>query len=124
MAQIEERRSVRLAVVGSRTFDEYPLLKKKLDDMRKRYAVVEIVSGGAKGADSLAARYARENEIPLTELKPDWTRYGRAAGVLRNTDIVDQCDVLIAFWDGTSKGTRDSIEKAERLEKETIVVEF
>lgn len=90
-----------LAVVGSRTFTNYQLLTQTLDN----YQITEIVSGGAFGADTL------EHNIKLTVLKPNWS-IGRHAGLLRNSDIVNHADQVIAFWDGQSKGTLDSINKA------------
>ena len=98
-----------LAVVGSRTFTNYPLLEQELD----RYSTItRIVSGGAKGADTLAMHYAGEHEIDFREYIPNWARYGKSAGYKRNVFIVDACESLIAFWDGSSRGTRHSIDLA------------
>ena len=82
----------------------------------------EIVSGGAKGVDTCAAAYARENGIQLTEFLPDYETYGRAAPIRRNEQIVDYADKVIAFWDGHSKGTKFVICYAEKIGKECIVV--
>jgi hypothetical protein len=110
-----------VAVVGSRGFTDYPLLKRRLDDEIARWEIARIVSGGAQGADRLAARYARETGLELLELKPDWKR-GRGAGKIRNSDIVRRADWLIAFWDGESPGTLDTIQKARRVGKDVDVV--
>ena len=95
-----------LAIVGSRTFTNYRLLSAELDNYND---IERIVSGGAKGADTLARRYAKEHDIPIREYLPNWAQYGKRAGYLRNRNIVDDCDELIAFWDGSSKGTKNSI---------------
>jgi hypothetical protein len=81
-----------------------------------------IISGGAKGADSLAARYAKAHGIPLQEYRPDWKRYGRCAWPFRNTTIIVNSDVVVAFWDYQSSGTRDSIEKAKALDKKLYII--
>lgn len=113
------------AIVGSRTFTDYDFLKKTLNDYRAGNDLIGgIVSGGAAGADRLAERYAGESRIPIEIIKPDWKKYGRGAGLLRNTAIIEQADVVFAFWDGKSRGTRDSIIKATNLKKEIHVIQF
>ena len=87
----------------------------------KKGPITLIVSGGAKGADSLGEQYAAENNIPTEIYLPDWDKHGRAAGFIRNTDIIKACDVVMAFWDGESRGTRDSMSKATQLMKEVYV---
>lgn len=73
-----------------------------------------IVSGGAKGVDTLARVYAIENNIPLVEFLPKYDTYGRRAPILRNIQIVDNCDFLLAFWNGTSRGTKFTIDYAKK----------
>ncbi len=111
---------MKIAVVGSRTFDNYELLCLELDKLE----VTEIISGGAAGADSLGEKYAVECEIPIKIFKPDWNRYGKKAGMIRNSDIVDNCDILIAFWNGHSNGTKDSINKAKIVNKHYKTIIF
>lgn len=65
----------------------------------------EIVSGGARGVDTCAANYARDMGLRLTVFRPDYDRYGRSAPLVRNREIVDYADTVIAFWDGASRGT-------------------
>lgn len=119
-SRTEQRGPRRLAVVGSRSFCDYEMLSKVLDSKRNNIRV--IVSGGARGADALVARYARQHNIALLELHPDWKTHGRSAGLLRNTDIVAECDEMLAFWDGESRGTKDSIDKAKRAGKTVTIV--
>jgi len=109
---------MKVAVIGSRGFNDYELVKTTLSP----FTITLLVSGGAKGADSLGERYANENNIETLIFKPDWKKHGPAAGPLRNTDIVNNADTIIAFWDGESKGTKDSITKAEKLGKNIIIV--
>ena len=89
-----------------------------------KHFISQIVSGGAKGADTLAARYAKENNIPLIEFIPDWDKYKNAAAMIRNKDIIKATDVTIAFWNGISKGTFGALEIAKRLGKKTIIIRF
>lgn len=113
-----------VAVVGSRGFTDYTFLTSQLDAYRSQNLITKIVSGGATGADRLAARYAREKGIPLDEKRPNWNArgvYNPKAGLERNTEIVAAADVVIAFWDGSSPGTRDTIRKARKMGKEVIV---
>lgn len=119
-----------LAIVGSRSFTDYRLLKETVDGF---YAspgkeITEIVSGGAKGADTLAERYAKENNIPLIRLRPKWKDskgvYNARAGFDRNKDIVARSEHVVAFWDGKSTGTRDSINEAKRTLKRLDTIRF
>jgi hypothetical protein len=103
-----------LAVIGSRTFNNYIQLKCELDLFKN---ITMIISGGAQGADTLAERYAKEHDIELRVYYPDWKTYGRKAGPLRNIDIVSAADYVVAFWDGVSPGTKSSIDIAKKLNK-------
>lgn len=109
-----------MAVIGSRTFEDYNRLKRILD----LYPVTTIVSGGAKGADSLGERYADEKGINKEIYVPQWDLFGKKAGFLRNTTIIENCDMVVAFWDKKSKGTKDSLDKAHSLSKTTLIVYF
>ena len=82
----------------------------------------EIVSGGAKGVDQCAADYARAHGLKLTEFLPQYERYGRAAPLIRNREIVEYADKLVVFWDGHSKGTHFVIQYAARIGKPCEVV--
>jgi hypothetical protein len=106
---------MKLAVVGSRTFNDYSLLERTL--LRVRTPITEIVSGGARGADSLAARWAHVHGVPLKEFLPDWKKYGKSAGFRRNREIIEYADAMLAFWDGISRGTKHDIDLAIELGK-------
>jgi predicted Rossmann fold nucleotide-binding protein DprA/Smf involved in DNA uptake len=102
------------AVVGSRTITDYNLVKDILDT----HTITQIVSGGATGIDQLAERYSAKHlaTTPII-IKPDWAKYGKQAGFLRNKDIIAAADQVIAIWDGTSKGTKNSINLAKKQNK-------
>ena len=109
--------SLKYAVIGSREFTDYEYLKSILTC----YKFSSIISGGAKGADCLARRYAIDNNIRLVEFFPDWEKLGKSAGVIRNRQIVEASDVVIAFWNGMSRGTASSIKIARRANKEVFI---
>lgn len=83
-----------------------------------------IISGGARGVDTLAAEYARANNIPLQVFLPDYARYGKAAPIMRNNLIIEACDMLIAFWNGKSRGTAYTFQSANRLGKAVRVIQL
>lgn len=109
----------RIAVVGSRKFSDYSLVKKIL----KPYLPFTLITGGALGADTLAEKFAKEYDLDILIHYPEWKKYGRKAGMLRNTFIVRDCEQVIAFWDGISKGTRMVINLAREKSKLVRVIE-
>jgi len=111
---------IKLAVVGSRDFVDYKYMCEILD----WFEIKQIISGGAKGADSLAKQYAEENNLDYKEFPAEWDRYGKSAGYRRNVQIVDAADEVVAFWDQTSKGTAHSIKIAEEMNKPIHVYRF
>ena len=115
---------LKLAVVGSREFNDYTLLTLFLDAYKAKTPELILVSGGAVGADELAERYAKENNLQMIVFKPDWKKYGKTAGFLRNLTIVEEADEVIAFWDGESRGTLDSINKAKKIKKPLLEVKY
>jgi len=101
---------VRVAVIGSRG------LTVELGEYLPA-ETTEIVSGGAKGVDTSAREYAQRNGIRLTEFLPDYKKYGRAAPLKRNIQIIEYADIVLAFWDGSSRGTFHVIKNCEKLKK-------
>jgi len=112
---------MKIAIIGSRTFNDYEKVKKVLDTFPK---IDLIVSGGAKGADYLGELYAYHNNIPKKIFYPEWDKYGKSAGFKRNKDIVDNADIIVAFWDGISNGTKNSINLAKKYNKKVIIKKF
>lgn len=103
---------VKVIIAGGRDFDNYDLLKSTCDYLLQYYYDIEIVSGAAKGADSLGERYAKEKGYPIKQFPADWDAHGKSAGYKRNSDMADYGNALIAFWDGKSKGTKHMIDLA------------
>jgi len=110
----------RIGVVGSRQFSDYTKLCNVLTPLMP----FTLVSGGAKGADKLSEQFADEHNLEKIIHKPNWKKYGRGAGFIRNADIVADSDVLVAFWDGKSKGTENSIDIARKKRIPIITVKF
>lgn len=111
-----------VAVIGSRNFTDPLLLESALNGIKSQIGFV--ITGGAKGADALAEKWALENNIPTVVIKPDWKTYGKAAGILRNKQIIEACDCCFAFWDQKSKGTLFSINYCNKLLKPIKVLNF
>lgn len=97
---------MRIAIIGSRsiTEQEYPKLCSQIP-----VGASEIISGGARGADALAERYAQEQDIPFFKFLPQYEKFGKQAPLKRNLQIIERADYVIALWDGTSRGTAQVI---------------
>jgi glycerophosphoryl diester phosphodiesterase len=101
---------MKVIVAGSRSITDIKYVIKAMKD--SGFEIDELVSGGAIGVDSLAESVARFNGIPVTQFLPDWVKYGKRAGFVRNAEMADYADALIAVWDGESHGTSNMIEQA------------
>ena len=111
---------MKVAVIGSRGL--------RVDNLEKYLPkeTTEIVSGGARGIDTCARKYAVRNNIKLTEFLPEYERYGRSAPIKRNLLIIDYADYVLAFWDGKSHGTKyviDNCKKKNKLVRVLIEIE-
>lgn len=111
----------RIAIIGSRTFANTKLLATTMAEYLGR--VTLVVSGGADGGDKLGARWARKNGVPTKIFEPNHKRYKHAYHH-RNRLIVENCDLVVAFWDGRSTGTAYTVSYAKRLGKDVRVVNF
>lgn len=83
--------------------------------------ITEVLSGGARGADKLGERWAVDNDIPYELWLADWEKHGKAAGQIRNRQMAENAEALIAFWDGRSRGTKNMIDTAKELGLEVRV---
>lgn len=99
---------MKVAIIGSRGLENI-----EIEEYLPK-GVTEIVSGGAKGVDTIAKEYALKNNIKLTEFKPDYKRYLKGAPLKRNLQIIEYSDMVIAIWDGKSKGTKFVIENCPK----------
>lgn len=115
---------MKLAIIGSRNLQisnlgDYILRLEKFTSEE----VSEIVSGGARGVDSCAKKFALENNLKLTEFLPEYDKYQRSAPLKRNIQIIDYADVVMAFWDGKSRGTEYVIRNCKLKKKKIIIFE-
>ena len=116
---------MRLAIIGSREITDPRVLLEALKEIPRLGTITEIVSGGAKGVDTLARAYAQENNLKLTEFFPDYGRYGRGATLQRNTQIIEYADIVLAIpVKGGSAGNHDGIKKAKALGKRLYIHEI
>lgn len=107
---------MKVAVVGSRGISVQNLENYLPNE------VTEIVSGGAKGVDSCAKEYALKNNLRYTEFLPEYNKYGKAAPLIRNLQIIDYSDKIIAFWDGISRGTEYVIKMCKKNGKNIDII--
>lgn len=109
---------MRLIIAGSRSFRDYNILVDNIEILCFKCDVsphdLEIISGGAVGADSLGEIYAQKNNLPLTIMKANWDVHGKSAGMVRNSNMSEIADACIVFWDGKSRGSKNMIDIATK----------
>ena len=115
---------MKVIIAGGRDFNDYILLKRKCDELLKDVSDIEIVSGAANGADRLGERYAVEKGYPVKQFPADWKQYGNSAGIKRNAEMANYAEMLIAFWDGKSRGTKNMIDVATTKNFRVEVVKY
>lgn len=116
----------KVIVAGGREFNNYALLRTRLDQAlrNRKNDEILIVSGKARGADALGERYAKERGYAVSEHPADWDNYGKSAGYIRNKEMAEEADALMAFWDGKSRGTMHMINLAKEKGLKTLVVRY
>lgn len=111
----------KLMISGSRNIRN---LKIIFDELEKLYAAqpnLILISGGAKGVDSIAEEWGRFRKLQIEQHKPDWAKYGKGAGIVRNKEMVLAADFVLIFWDGESKGTKSVIDFCEKQGKKYLL---
>ena len=119
-----ENNSFKVIVAGGRDFFDYTLLSRKLDAILSKKEHIVIVSGMAKGADSLGEKYAREHNLLLSYFPALWNQHGNRAGFIRNEEMAKYADACICFWDGKSVGTKHMMDTAESMDLALRVVNY
>jgi predicted Rossmann fold nucleotide-binding protein DprA/Smf involved in DNA uptake len=109
---------IRVAIVGSRDYPDLDAVKCFVEKLPPDSVVI---SGGARGVDRIAETYARQRGLKVIVFPADWDRHGKRAGVIRNFDIVNASDIIVAFWDGKSKGTQHTINIAKQQGKQVVI---
>lgn len=125
---------IKVIIAGSRNFYDYDIVEDTVVSYFMSRGIlkenVEIISGGARGADSLGEQLASSYGLKLTVFPAQWDTYGKAAGMIRNKEMADYAiknsdkAILFAFWDGKSHGTKGMIDIAKRCGMEVIINEF
>ena len=123
----ETKPDFRVIIAGGRDFNDYELLKRKCDDLlyqRKITNRIVVVSGAAQGADRLGERYARERGYAIDSHPADWNTHGKSAGFIRNSEMANSANALIAFWDGKSHGTKQMIDTAKAKGLDVRIINY
>lgn len=115
---------MKIIVAGSRGFNNYELLRSKLNEIVGDNLDIEIVSGMARGADLLGVEYANERGYEIKKFPAQWDKYGKSAGYIRNEEMAKYSDTCICFWDGKSKGTKHMIDLSNKYGLKTFIVNF
>lgn len=105
---------MRVLIIGSRDFPRLDMVRRYIFDLDQSEdgPHITVISGGAKGVDSIAEEEARAYGFNVEIYPADWKTYGRGAGLKRNIEMIERADMVVAFWDGKSPGTRHSIREA------------
>ena len=116
----------KIIIAGGREFNDYNMLKEKVDVLLAKYTPNQIciISGCARGADSLGERYAKEKGMMIEKCPADWDKLGKSAGYKRNQQMALIADALIAFWDGKSKGTEHMINIIKTMQKPYHIIRY
>ncbi len=110
---------MKVIVAGGRDFTNYALVEEAIKI--SGFEISQIVSGKAKGVDTLGEVWALANNIPVEAFPADWSQHGRAAGPIRNKQMAEYADALIAIWDGESKGTANMIQQARNKQLNVFI---
>lgn len=118
----------RVLICGGTDYTDEKTFIETLDKYTDRENTV-LVSGHAKGADTLAEEYAGKNGIEIKVFPAQWSKYGKSAGPIRNKEMLDYISeaeehFVIAFWNGRSRGTKHTIETAEKMGIETKIIAY
>jgi hypothetical protein len=110
---------MKVIVAGGRDFTNYALVEEAIKI--SGFEISQIVSGKAKGVDTLGEVWALANNVPVEAFPADWSQHGRAAGPIRNKQMAEYADALIAIWDGESKGTANMIQQARNKQLNVFI---
>lgn len=111
---------MKVIIAGSRNFNNYNLVEETIEKLGLE--IDEVVYGGAAGADYMGLLWARKHQVKVKTFLAEWSAYGGAAGPLRNKQMAEYGDYLLAFWNGKSKGTRSMINEMKKKGKHGEVI--
>jgi len=110
---------MKIAVIGSRDYEHLDRVRYYVESLSPD---TTIVSGGARGVDKTAEETAKQCGLTVIIFHANWDKYGKQAGMIRNADIIKHADKVVAFWDGSSSGTRNSINRAKKANKPIKII--
>lgn len=110
---------MKIIIAGSRTISDYNIVTSAVK--ASNFVPSIIVSGGARGTDKLGERYGQDNNILVEVFPANWAKYGKRAGRIRNNEMAEFADALIAIWDGSSPGTKHMMNEMKKLDKPVFV---
>jgi hypothetical protein len=110
---------MKLIIAGSRNITDYEKLLSAVKLLEKKPS--EILSGTAKGVDSMGERWAKENNITVVKYPANWDKYGKSAGYRRNVEMAENADALLLIWDGESKGSKHMLDIAQKKDMAVYV---
>lgn len=108
---------MKVIIAGSRTISDYNIIKSAVEQSNWKNKITLIISGGARGTDQLGEKFAQEHKINMARFPANWKKYGKVAGYIRNKQMAEYGDALIACWDGKSSGTKDMLTQMCTLDK-------
>lgn len=115
----------RVIIAGGRDFSDYDLLSRTMDKLLSEINDdITIVCGMARGADSVGEKYAITKGYAIDYHQAEWDKFGKSAGYRRNVEMAERADALVAFWDGSSKGTKHMIDTAYKYGLKVRVVRY
>jgi len=112
---------MKVIVAGSRSLGTWSQVTQAIVNSGWEKDITEIVSGTARGVDTMGELYANTYNIPIRRFPANWSKYGKAAGPIRNREMAEYADMLIAVWDGKSPGTGSMIRTMQLLAKPLYV---
>lgn len=121
---MNNKKVFKVIIAGGREFSDFDLLFSKCEKILEKKNFVEIVSGCARGADKLGILYAKKKGFEFSKFPANWDMFGKKAGFMRNQQMADYADALIAFWDGESRGTKDMIQRAKAKKIPVRIVKY
>jgi len=116
---------MKLIIAGSRSLSgKSNSIYKYLNEIEKSNNIEEVVSGTARGPDTIGENWADDNNIPVKRFPANWNKHGKSAGFKRNVEMAEYADALIAFWDGESNGTKHMINTAQSKDLKVKVIKL
>lgn len=116
---------MKVAIVGSKSISNENLVNNYISECLINLSNIDlIISGGAKGVDTIAELYAKNHNIKTKIFHPNWEKYGKQADLIRNSDIISKCEICIIIWDGESLCTKNDIDLCDEMRKPCYVFDI